>query len=127
MENNIFELASRKQFRYSLNKGTINTEDLWELSLETLDKLAKSLNKELKESEEESFIKTRTVANKTLEAKFEVVKHVINVKLAEAEEKAEKAKKQAKKEQLLELINRKELQSLENKSIEELTAELQTL
>ena len=123
----LFELASRKQFRYSLNKGTINTEDLWELSLETLDKLAKSLNKELKESEEESFIKTRTVANKTLEAKFEVVKHVINVKLAENEEKAEKAKKQAKKDQLLELIGRKELQSLENKSIEELTAELQTL
>jgi len=125
--DNLFELASRKQFRYSLNKGTINTEDLWELSLEALDRLAKSLNKELKESEEESFIKTRTVANKTLEAKFEVVKHVINVRLVEAEEKAEKAKKQAKKEQLLELINRKELQSLENKSIEELTAELQTL
>jgi len=125
--DNLFELASRKQFRYSLNKGTINTEDLWELSLEALDRLAKSLNKELKESEEESFIKTRTVANKTLEAKFEVVKHVINVKLAENEEKAEKAKKQAKKEQLLELIGRKELQSLENKSIEELTAELQNL
>jgi len=125
--DNLFELASRKQFRYSLNKGTINTEDLWELSLETLDKLAKSLNKELKESEEESFIKTRTVANKTLEAKFEVVKHVINVRLAENEEKAEKAKKQAKKDQLLELIGRKELQSLENKSIEELTAELKNL
>jgi hypothetical protein len=125
--DNLFELASRKQFRYKVANGTINTEDLWEFSLESLDKLAKSLNKEIKESSEESFIKTRTNANKTLEAKFDIVKHVIGVKLQEAEAKEEKAKKEAKKAQIMELIGRKEIQSLENKSIEELTAELQNL
>ncbi len=125
--DNLFEMASRKQFRFSFNKGTMNIEDLWDLNLESLDRLAKSLNKELKEQEEESFIKTRTVANKTLEAKFELVKYIITVKLKEAEEKELKVQKAAKKQQLLDLIGRKEIQSLENKSIEELTAELQAL
>ncbi len=124
---NLFELASRKQFRYKVTNGTITTEDLWELNLESLDKLAKSLNKELKESSEESFIKTRTNTNKALEAKFELVKYVISVKLAEVEQKELKAQKEEKKAKLLELIGRKELQSLESKSIEELTAELQNL
>ncbi len=125
--DNLFELASRKQFRYKLTNGTINTEDLWELSLESLDKLAKGLNKEIKESSEESFIKTRTNTNKVLEAKFELVKYVISVKLKEAEDKELKAEKEAKKAKLLELIGRKEIQALESKSVEELMAELQTL
>lgn len=120
--DNLFELASRKQFRYSLNKGTINTEDLWELNLETLDKLARSLKKELAEAEEESFIKTRTVANKALDAKFEIVKHVIAVRLQEAEDKKNREAKAAKKARILEIIEKKEGEALESKSVEELTA-----
>ncbi len=125
--DNLFELATRKQFRYKLSNGTVSTEDLWELNLESLDKLAKSLNKEIKESAEESFIKTRTITSKVLEAKFEVVKHIISVKMKEAEDKEEKAAKSARKAKLLELIEKKEFQSLESKSIEELTKEVEAL
>jgi len=122
-----FEEASRKQLRFKVTNGTITTEDLWDLSLESLDKLAKSLNKEVKEQEEESFIKTRTVSNKTLDLKFEIVKHIINVKLAEEAEKKTKAEKAAKRAQIMELIGKKQVETLEGKSIEELTKELELL
>ncbi len=123
----IFEKASREQLRYKVSNGTITTEDLWDVSLEFLDKLAKSLNKEIKEAEEESFIKAKTTANKTLDLKFEVVKHIITIKLEEQEAKKARAEKAAKKAQLLELIGRKEVASLENKTIDELKAELEAL
>lgn len=122
-----FEKASRLQLRYSVGKGQSNTEDLWTLSLEDLNTLAKSLNKEIKEATEESFIKTKTKASTTLELKFEIVKHVIEVKLAERQKRLLAAEKAQKRAQLEELISRRELTELESKSVEELRAELVSL
>lgn len=124
---NIFERSTREKLRFLTTKGTISTEDLWDLSLESLDRAAKSLNKQVKEDGEESFIKTKTAANKTLELQFEIVKHVITVKMAEAEEKKLRAEKNARRAQILELIAKKEVANLEGKSIEELTSELAAL
>lgn len=109
----------------SIKDGKLVT--IWDLSLESLDKLAKSLNKQVKEDSEESFIKAKTTASKELDLAFELVKYVITVKLDEAEAKKITAEKRAKKAQIMELIGRKEIQSLENKSIEELTKELENL
>lgn len=127
---NLFERASKYKLRFKTDgrpNGQISVEDLWDLSLEALDKLAKALNKQKKESEEESFIKKPSKASTLLNLQFDIVKHVIEVKLVEEEEAKTRAQKAAKKAQLLDLIGRKELQSLENKSIEELTKELEAL
>jgi hypothetical protein len=124
---NLFERASKYKLRFKMTNGQLSVEDLWDLSLEYLDKLAKALNKQKKESEEESFIKKPSKASTLLNLQFDIVKHVIEVKLVEEEEAKTRAQKAAKKAQLLELIGRKELQSLESKSIEELTKELETL
>lgn len=124
---NLFEQASRAQLRFTLPKGVITTEDLWSLRLEDLDTLAKKLNKEIKDSNEESFITTRSTANKKLELAFEIVKHVINVRLAENEKRAKSAENAAKRAKLLELIAEKEDENTKGKSIEELKAELEGL
>ena len=123
MENK-FEEASRKQLRYKSGKGTLMVEDLWTLPLEDLDTVAKGLKKELAESEDESFIKKRTTANKTIELKFELVKHIISVRMAEADEKKLAIEKAAKKETIKALIAEKAVEGLKAKSIEELQAEL---
>lgn len=123
----LFEQACREKMRFSSSKGQLSIEDLWDLKLEDLDRLAKVLNKGLKESEEESFIKTRTKANKSMEMAFEIVKHIIKVKLDEAEEKKVRAERTAKRAQIAELIEKKQMQSLEGKSIEELMKELEAL
>jgi N-acetylmuramic acid 6-phosphate (MurNAc-6-P) etherase len=89
-----------------------------------LDLLAKSLNKELKESSEESYIKAKTTANKLVELKFEIVKHIIVVKLEEAEAKKTAADKRAQKQKIMQLIDEKKDAALSAKSLEELQAEL---
>lgn len=122
--DNLFEKASRQQLRFSVGIGLITTEDLWELKLEDLNKLAKSLNKQVKEAGEEDFITTKSKANTELELKFELVKYVISVKIAEKEEKALRAEKLAKKVKIQEILDRKKDGALEAKSIEDLEAEL---
>ncbi len=120
----MFEQASRLKLRFTTNRGQLSVEDLWDLKLEDLDTLAKGLNKEIKESSEESFIKTRTNANKLLELKFNLAKHIIDIKLAEKEAKALKLQKAQKAETLRDLIAKKQLSAMEEKSVEELTKEL---
>lgn len=124
---NIFEKATRIRLRFETSRGTLNTEDLWKLPLTELDKLAIALNKQLKEASEESFIKTKTNNTVLLELRFDIVKHIIDTLLAENEEKKKAADKKAKRDQLLELIAKKENQELEEKSLEELKSELSKL
>lgn len=123
----MFEQASRLKLRFKTPKGILTTEDVWDLTLEQLDQLAKNLNKDLKEQSEESFIKTKTSANKELELKFEIVKHIITVRMTEAEKIKERAEKRKKKQHLLELIAQKENEALSSKSLDDLRKELMEL
>lgn len=127
MNLNIFEQASRQKFRYATNRGNITTEDLWDLSLEDLDTAAKALNKQVKSSSEESFIKKTTTSNKKLELQLEVVKSIINTKLEEQENRKLAAERKQKREKLIELIAKKEDDSMSRKSIASLKAELDKL
>lgn len=123
----MFEKASRMKLRYQTNRGVISVEDLWDLSLESLDAIAISLNKKLKESQTESFIKTKTEDTTELELKFNIVKHIIDVKLSEAEARKNAAEKRAKKQKLMDLIAKKQDAELEGKSVDELMKELTAL
>lgn len=121
----MFEQASRLSLRFETRNGNITTEDLWNLPLISstricLDSIAKSLNKELKESEEESFVVAKTKGNQITELKFSIVKHIINIKLQENEaNKNEKVIKQ-QKEKILGIIANKEEEELYKKSKEDL-------
>ena len=121
----MFEKASRVKLRYSTNRGVLSVEDLWDLSLEQLDPIAINLNKRLKESQTESFIKIRT--KDTIELKFNIVKHIIDVKLQEQEERIVAAEKKAKRQKILDLMAKKQDAELESKSYEELAKELEAL
>lgn len=124
---NIFEKASRLKLRFNLSKGVCTTEELWDLSLESLDAVAKALYKKIKENEDVSFIKEKTVANTKLDLQFEIVKHIINTKLAEKEAKKLATVKAEKAKVLKEIIAKKQLGALEGASLEALQAELDAL
>jgi hypothetical protein len=128
---NIFEIATRKKLRFDTTSGQVSTEDLWDVTLSgkalSLDNIAKSLNKQLKESAEESFVVKASAANTELQLKFDIVKHIIDVKLAEKAEREAAAEKRALKEKLLAIRERKADASLESKTLEELDAELAKL
>lgn len=129
----MFAFATRKKFRFDTYKGQVTVEDLWDLPLTAtngrpnLDDIAKELYKKMKDENEMSFVKPTSQVNKEfniIKTKFDIVKYIIDVKLAEAEA-AKKAKEtKARNQRILGLIAQKEDEALASKSKEELLAML---
>lgn len=130
MEQNIFEAATRKALRYPTSRGLVSTEQLWQMPLSdktdfNLDKTARVINAEFKASTEESFVKpTPTAKAKELELMLEVVKHVIAVKLDEKQKAAKRMENAAKRQKLLEQLEKKQDASLEAMSEEDIKKQL---
>ncbi len=123
---NIFEYASRNKMRFPF-KGMISVEDLWDLSLTNLDSIYKTLNKQVKQSEEESLLNTKASVDTELEVQIAIVKHIVSVKLAE-KEAAEKAHaKREQKQKIMSIIATKENEALQNSSIDDLKKMLDEL
>ena len=123
----IFEKAVRKKLRFETSRGYLSVEDLWDLGVAELDGLFKPLNKELKEQDEESLLATPTKAKTELSLKVEVLKHIVTTMLLEKEARLGRAEKKAKRNQLLALMADKETDALKDKTIAELTKELEAL
>lgn len=125
-KTNLFELATRKKFRFPF-KGLISVEDLWDLSVQNLDAVFKALNAEVKQVKEESLLATKSTEDAILDAKIEIVKHIVSIKLEEADQRTKAAEKREQKRRLQELIANKQDEALQGKSIEELQAMLSAL
>ena len=130
---NLFEIASREGYRFDSVKRALTVEDLWALPLTTrangasLDSVAKQINSQLKRSVEESFVTQKTSADSTLTNKLELVKYIISVRMEEANVAKVRADKAQEKAKILEILARKQEQSLENSSEEDLLAKLAEL
>lgn len=126
----MFEQATRQKLRFDTPRGQISVEDLWDLPLTSgagkpnLDDIAKAAHRELRSSAEtESFVTpASTAGSELLQLKFDVVKHVIDVRVAERNAAAEAAKRRETKQRILEIVAMKEDESLRGKSLEELKA-----
>jgi hypothetical protein len=121
----MFEKASRLKIRYNTSRGSISVEDLWDVPLTdtygdfSLDIIAKRLNRKLKVEDEESFV-VKNTKNEALELAFNIVKHVIETKLKEAEETKKKAENKKRNEKILDIIERKQDADLESKDVDTL-------
>lgn len=87
-----------------------------------LDDIARSLFKQLKEESTESFVVKAPKANTTIQLGFDLVRHIIDVRLAEAEVLAAARANKEKKQQLLNIIAQKENEQLMGSSLDELKA-----
>lgn len=122
----MFELATRKKYRFSY-KGLINVEDLWELSVQSLDAIFKDLNSQLKQSAEESLLQVKTAADKETEVKIEIIKYIVKTKQDEAEARLKAKENKEKKQKIQEILAAKQDQDLQNKSPEDLQKMLEEL
>lgn len=122
----MFEFALRNKIRFPY-KGMISVEDLYDLSARELDSVFKTLNAQVKKSQEESLLATKTKEDETLSVQIEIVKYIFNTKLAEAEAAKQSRELKEKKQMLLGLIAEKENEELKNKSADELKAMLKSL
>lgn len=124
---NIFEKASRTQLRIDyLTRGSLMVEDLWQLPLQQLNNIAVGLQNEIS-AQGVSFIEEVSPADEETQLKFEIVKHIIEVKLAERKEAKARQDNAAKTQAILRILENKQSAALEAKSEEELLAELAAL
>ena len=123
---NIFEYATRNKVRFSF-RGLISVEDLWDLSLTNLDSIYKELNKQSKQSEEESLLNIKTQKDELLNVQIEIVKHIVSVKLAEKEAREKASAKKAQKQKIMSIIAAKQDEALQNSSIDDLKKMLDEL
>ena len=123
---NIFEYAVRNKVRFPF-KGMISVEDLWDLSLTNLDSIYKTLNKQIKQSEEESLLITKTSVDTELEVQIAIIKHIVSVKLDEQDAREKAAAKKAQKQKIMAIIATKEDEALQNSSVDDLRKMLDEL
>lgn len=124
--NKMFEIAVRNKFRFPF-KGAISVEDLWDLSVQQLDGIFKTLKSQEQKAQEESLLETRTPEDEVLKIKIEIIRHIVAVKLDEANQ-AERAKEtRDQKQKILGILAEKQDADLRNKTPEELRAMLEQL
>ena len=80
-----FKEASKQKLRFSTPKGTLSTEQLWDLSLVDLDTLAVDLNTKYEESKGKSYLEKRTTKDKNIKLQFDIVLDILQTKVAEME------------------------------------------
>jgi hypothetical protein len=116
----MFEKASRLKLRFNY-KGLCSTEDLWDLPLTALDTIFKGLNAALKAQKEESLLETKSQADEILDLQIGIVKHIVEVRLAEQKAKQDEAANAARKQKILSIIAEKQDAALQSLSVEQLT------
>lgn len=124
--NELFINATRNNYQFPF-RGMVDVIDLWDLSLTNLDSVFKTLNAEVKKSEEESLLNTKSKEDEEISNKIEIVKYIVSVKLDE-KKKREDAKKNAEmRQRLLEIKAKRQDAALENLSDEDLDKALAEL
>jgi len=123
---NIFEYAVENKLRFPY-KGNISTEDLYSLSVSDLDTIYKTLKREAKRNGEESLLSTKSTDDIALDTKIEIVKHIVEKKLAQVEARKTAAANKAKKDKILSILEEKQDAALKNMSEEDLRKMLDTL
>ena len=126
MEKNLFEIASRKRYRFNY-KGVMTVEDLWSLRVEDLDAIFKALNRQKKTEDEESLLAIKSAEDQDLANKIELVKHIVSVKLAEAEQRKTAAVNREQRDKIMAIMAKKQDAKLESMDLAELEAELEKL
>ncbi len=127
----IFEQGTRAKLRFTTPNGMLGIEDLWDLPLVSrranLDDIARYLDAELKSSASVSFVKEVSETNAATKLAFDIVLHIINVKLAEQKAASLAADNREKKQRIMAIIEQKQAEALSASSIEDLQQMLNTL
>ncbi len=126
-----FELASRLDVNFETSKGILSVADLWKLPLLKvrgvglcLDDIAKDLHNQIKNNDNVSFVNVARKEDVVLNLKFDIVKHIIDVKVKENIEAAKQREITETRQKLMGIIERKKEEALSSLSIEELSQKL---
>lgn len=121
----MFEKASRLRLMFDTSRGSFSVDDLWELPLTSakspnLDDIAKALYKQLKSGDDVSFVDPARKSDETIQLKFDLVKHIIDTRLAENQAVLLEKQRAEKKQKIMGIIAAKQDESLQSMSMEDL-------
>ena len=122
----MFEVAIRSKFRFNF-RGSISTEDLWDLSVTDLDSIFKVLNSQVKQVKEESLLGSKSQQDKELELKIDIIKYIVTTKLEEQELRSKAREVKEYEQKLLSIMADKQDEELKNKSVDEIKRMLEEL
>lgn len=127
----MIEKGLRNKLRFDSAKGLLTIEDLYDLPLLNgvvcLNNIANSIYKELQQEGKMNFVTEKSVDNELLELKFDIVKHVIEVKKSELSVAKEEASKHQKRQELLAALADIQKDEIKSKSKEDILKELEEL
>lgn len=123
----MFEYATRNKLRFNYH-GMLTVEDLWDLSVESLNEIYKNLNKHLKEESEESLLDEKVNPDRELiTVSIDIVKHIVSVKLEKQNAQRMAAERSIQKQKILKIMAKKQDSELQEKSLDELSQMLDKL
>jgi hypothetical protein len=123
----IFEKAVRAKLTFMTDRGVISIQDLFDLSLKRLNAMAIDLNKQLKESKEESFLDDVSDEDTRIKLAFDIVFSVLTTKKEEAKAQKEAGANKIKREKILGILAKKQEDALENLTEDQLLEQLKDL
>lgn len=131
--NDLFEKAARQKLRFNSAKGLLTVEQLWDLPLTSqkgisLNEIGMVIQSTLRDMGQDSLVDVGTSPEKTqLKLSLDIIKHIISVKQAENAAARDLAEKRARKQKLMEALERKEDDALVGMSAEEIRKELESI
>lgn len=128
--NDLFLTASRRQLRFPTGKGYATVEDLWALSLKSLDSIALAVDEQVKPGRK-SFLENPDAKASQAEAdnilRLEILKAIITIKQDENKAALAESSKRAQRDFIKGLLEKKKIGAMESMSEEELQAQLKAL
>jgi hypothetical protein len=115
----MFEKAARMKLRFPY-RGAITAEDLWDLSPRALDSIYRELNSARREVTEDSLLREDDKEDEVLTLQIGIVRHVFEVKKADALAEKNAVERKLKKQKILEIIASKQDEALKGQSVEDL-------
>lgn len=141
INDTLFARATRDKLHFDSARGPLNVEQLWDVPLLpattkaangtpefSLDKIAKDINRELKEAGEESFVQTvKNPKRDLLALKLDVVKAIISVLAREAALKRQESDRKRELAALTEALAEKEADERKSLGKDEIKARIAAL
>ena len=116
----MYKEASKQKLRFQTDKGLLTPEQLWDLPIETLDRLAVHLEEQYENSKGKSFLVKKSDKDKTAKLRFDIALDILGTKVEEAETQRTKLADKEHNQKILALIESRKERQLEQLPIEEL-------
>jgi len=117
--NDLFKKATRMKLRFNF-KGQTSVEDLWDLTIQSLNAVYQGLSSEAKALENDSLLEIKSRELETNELKRAIVKYIFSVKTEERKKLEDDAAIAQKRHRIMDIIDQKQYAELANMPIEEL-------